>query len=216
MKSLLLFIFIFYLTSCNETVKPNHKVVDSHNYKKTYYSSGQLKELISLNSESIKEGLTTFYDSTGRIDSTENYLDGKLNGIKTFYGLDRKIEYHFENDTLYSLHLFDTLENLKYQSPINTSLLEKPFFKLKSGNNYLVENKVDTIEIITKGIPYYNRLIGFYGATYKRISDSSYIVFLNKLVKRNRLVKITIAYINDLEDKSEKPIIYDSILIPIK
>ena len=210
---------MFYLTSCNETVKPNNKVVvDSHIYKKTYYSSGHLKELISLNSDSIKDGRTTFYDSTERIDSTENYLKGKLNGIKTIYGLDRKIEYHFENDTLYSLYLFDTLGNLKYQSPIDQNLLEKPFIKFKSGRDYLLLNKLDTLEIITKGMPPYNRVLTFSkGSNSTRLNDSTYSVFTtNKMRKQNKIITIVISYVDDIEDENEKPNIFDTVFIATK
>ncbi len=208
---------MLYLTGCNDSVKTNNKVVDSHIYKKTYYSSGRLKELILLNSDSIKDGLTTFYDSTGRIDSTENYLKGTLNGIKTFYGSDRKIEFHFENDTLYSIELFDTLGNLKYQSPVDPKLVKKPHVKLQSGRSYLPKDVLDTILITTKGIPPYNRVISFIGVTQTKTSDSSFsIVSSSKMVRRYKTMTIIISYTNDIEDKLAKPVFVDSVFIPIK
>ena len=209
---------MFYLTSCNETVKTNNKIVsDSHISKKTYYPSGQLKELVALSYDGIKDGLTTFYDSTGRIDSTENYLKGKLNGIKTFYGLDRKIEYRFENDTLYSMYLFDTLGNLKYQSPIDPNLLEKPFIKFKSGRDYLLIDKIDTFEIITKGIPPYNRVLSFRNSNQTKLNDSTFSIFTtNKMFKKNKMITIVISYMQDIEDENEKPIIFDSVFIVTK
>jgi len=217
MKSLLFLIPVFYLTGCNGTTEINQKGSDTIIHKKAYYSTGQLKELISLNRDSVKDGLTTFYDSLGKIDSTENYQNGILNGIKTFYGLDRKIEYYFITGALYSLKVFDTLGNLKYQSPVDPTLVKKPYVKLQSGRSYLPKDALDTIVIITKGIPPYNRVIGFMGATQTKISDSSFsIVSSSKMLRKYKFMTIIISYTNDIEDELAKPVFVDSAFIPIK
>ena len=217
MKPLLLLISVFYLTGCNEATKSNQKSSDTHIYQKTNYSNGQLKEVTSFNQDSVKDGLTIFYDSLGKIDSTENYLIGKLNS-KTFYGLDRKIEYHFQDDTLYSLKLFDTLGKLNYQSPIDPTLVKKPYVKLLSGRSYLPKDVIDTIVIITKGIPPYNRVISFIGTTTQtKISDSSFIISSSsKMIRKYKFITVIISYINDIEDELKKPVIVDSTFILLK
>lgn len=64
----------------NGKIVPNKKVKD-------YYINDVLQFEGYLNSESpdVLNGLTKWYDSKGRLESTKNFLNGKLHGKNTYY-----------------------------------------------------------------------------------------------------------------------------------
>lgn len=204
-------------TSCFRRERTN---TTNHILKKTNYLSGKVRHIISFSSNNILDSTSVFYNETGTIDSTVNYLNGKRNGAKYFFYNDTTIIDDFHNDTLEKHSIYDSAHVLIYQCPINLESVSKTKFWFSSGRNYFDQSKTDTINIINKGLPFFNKGIGFKGVNYIRITDSSYAIKKSPKLNDLKELKIFVQVYQSMGDIPEfpatKPILFDSLNIEVK
>ena len=213
MRLLFAYSFLYFLlTSCNHPKSEDKNIV-----LRTFYSTARVKQIISLNKDSVKDGISFYFDEDGYIDSSVEYKNGKLNGIKNKYYKDYGIySYEYKNDILIYHKVFDTLNVLKYQTPLDVKNIGKTKFNFKSNRNYFDQDKSDTITIINNGLPNYNRGISFTGAIISRIDDNSYKISTSKHYDNLKEIKLKVSIYQHLGDTTEVPIIFDTLTIPAK
>ena len=94
------------------------------------------------------------------------FLNGTLDGLRKLYYADYGIyTYQYKKGLLSKSKFYDTLNILRYESPLDLKSIAKMTYNFSSNRSYFDQDKVDTITIITKGLPYYNRGISITGAT---------------------------------------------------
>jgi hypothetical protein len=177
MKSLLassigFFIFLIII-SC--IIKTNSEL-PKHILKKKYYQSGKIKQVIAYNLKGLKDSTSNYYNKYGHIDSTINYTNGRLNGnSREYYSNETKIRlYH--NDNLVSICIYNSKNLLEYKSPLDTNLIQNVKYKFLSGRDYLNKSKIDTMVLITEGVPVANRVITIIGALISQLNDTTYMI----------------------------------------
>ena len=80
------------------------------------------KQKISVDKSGIKNGVSEYYNTKGKLDSTVTYKDGKLNGLKTFFYTEDDIFYSdYVNDSLIRQRILSKSGLVKYESPYDTS-----------------------------------------------------------------------------------------------
>ncbi|MBL0145409.1 MAG: hypothetical protein IPP48_06280 [Chitinophagaceae bacterium] len=213
MRQFLSYSFIyFFLTSCTQPKQDEKNII-----VKTFYSTARIKEILSLNKDSLKDGICFYFNEDGYLDSSVEYKTGKLDGIKNKYYPDYGIySYEYKNDTLICHKMYDTLNELKYQTPLDIKSIGKTEFYFKSNRNYFDQDKVDTITIINSGLPYYNRGISITGAIISRITDREYSIRTSKHFDDLKEIKIQVFIKQHLGDTTEVPFIFDTFSIPVK
>jgi hypothetical protein len=188
--------------------KPANRVI-----KKTYYPSGKIATAIAYNKDGLKDSLSNYYDTIGNIDSTINYANGKLDGIATTYYGDRTEVRLYKADILLNLSIYDAENVLEYKMPLDTTLIKKARFRFTSGRNYFDKNEIDTLILVTEGVPLGNRTISISGASMLHLNDTSYIIRSPK--KQNGdsvIIHIGIGYsAYDSDDSTNNSMIYQSI-----
>ena len=200
------------MSSCTQPKQGTKNII-----VKTFYSTARVKEIISLDKDSVKDGISFYFDEYGYIDSSVEYKSGKLNGVKNKYYPDYGIySYEYKNDTLIFHRVYDTLNELKYQTPLDIKSIGKTKYYLKSNRNYFDQDKRDTITIVNSGLPNYNRGFSFTGAIFSRINDNVYSIRTLKHYDDLKEIKIKVLIFQHLGDTTEVPIIFDSLSIPIK
>ena len=207
-------LLLFNVIACNTN---RNQDKETHILKKTFYSNGKLKEVISYNTKNQKDSTSTYYIEFGNSDSTLNYMDGTL--TKVIYNLNAVYKDLYKNNLLIRRNIYDTMNILKYSSPLNTSNISKTKFWFKSGRVFFDQNKTDTITIINTGLPYYNRGIGFKGVIFSRLTDTSYILRKDIKFKKLKEIKIYVLVYQNLGEFPEVSTIgqlFDSISIPLK
>ncbi len=165
----------------------------------------------------VKNGECFYFDEDGNIDSSVTFLNGKLDGVRKLYHLSYgTYTYEYKNGLLSKYKFYDTLDILRYESPLNLKSIAKTTYKFKSNRNYFDQDKIDTITIINDGLPYYNRGISIIGALFSRYNEESYIIKTSKHFKDLKEIKIKVEIFQHLGDSTEIPILFDSISIPAK
>lgn len=200
------------MSSCTQTKQEDKNII-----VKSFYSTARVKEILSLNKDSIKNGISFHFNEDGYLDSSVEYKNGKLNGIKNKYYPDYGIySYEYRNDTLIYHKVYDTLGELKYQTPLDLAKIGKTTYYLRSKRNYIDMGKGDTITIINNGLPYYNRGVSFTGVLFSRINENEYGLRTLNLGDPLKEIKIRISIFQHLGDTTEVPIVFDSLAIPVK
>ena len=92
----------------------------------------------------------------------------------------------------------------------------KTQISFKSNRNYFDQDKGDTMTIITKGLPIMNRLISTDGAFCREIDENSCVIKTSKHYDDLKEITLKIFFMNHPGDRSEVPVLYDSIVIPAK
>ncbi|MBN8835644.1 MAG: hypothetical protein J0I09_00140 [Sphingobacteriia bacterium] len=202
----------FFLTSCTQPNNDNKNIII-----KTFYSTARVKEIISLNNDSLKDGISFYFNKGGYIDSSVEYKNGKLNGVKNKYYADYGIySYEYKDDRLIYYKVYDTLNKLKYQTPLDIKSIGKTKYYFKSNRNYFDQDKVDTITIINSGLPSYNRSILFSNAIISPINDNEYQIRAPERNSNLKEIKLKVSIFQHLGDTTEAPIIFDTLLIPVR
>ena len=213
MRQFLGYSFLYFcLTSCNQPKQENKNIIVT-----TFYSTARVKEILTLNKDSVKDGISFYFDEDGFMDSSVEYKNGKLNGIKNKYYADYGIySYEYKNDTLICHKVYDTLNELKYQTPLDIKNIGKTKFYFKSNRNYFDQDTGDTITIINSRLPNYNRGISFTGAIISRINDNEYGIRTSKHYDDLKEIKLKVSIFQHLGDTTEVAMIFDTLSIPAK
>ena len=169
MKTLLLYIALLsILTQCGQKQSGKNFIV------KNYYNNGEIKDSLTFNAGTLKDGKCFYYDDHGNLDSIVTFLNGKRNGLKSKYFGEYGIHtYNYKNDSLIEERNYDTLNNLTYVAPLNVKKLPKTYFRLLSNRTFLTQKNTDTIELINLDLPPFNRGITILGATFRDLKKAN-------------------------------------------
>ena len=210
--SFIYIILVFGLTNCNHSTKSDKNIIQTN-----FYSTAKVKSIISLNSDSVKNGECFYFDEDGYIDSSVTFLNGTLDGLRKLYYADYGIyTYEYKKGLLSKSKFYDTLNILRYETPLDLKSIAKMTYNFSSNRSYFDQDKVDTITIITKGLPYYNRGISIIGALFTRNDAESYIIKTSKHSNDLKEIKIKVEIFQHLGDTTEIPILFDSLSIPVR
>ena len=122
------------------------------------------------------------------------------------------------NDTLVSHNWYDSAGILKYTTPIDLSKISKTKIRFLSGRNYFDKTKIDTLEILNDNLPFHNRGVLMSGSQCIFISENLYKVKALKDIRQTpKDLKLYVNIYDKVEDSIRyPPIIFDSIIIPVK
>ena len=174
--------------------------------------------MISYNIDGLKDSVSEYYDEDGYLDSSINYINGKINGIKLYYEDGGTFENLYKNDSLISKNWYDSSDVLKYSLPVNITNVSHTTIKFSSGRNYFDPNKTDTLELFNKGLPPFNRSITVSkGISLKHLSgDSSYLITCSDKFKNLKEIKIVIGIVQNLEHPLSNEVKFDSVYIKVR
>ena len=81
-------------------------IVACNSSQKTYYDTGELKEIIEVNKEGMKHGKYKRFSITGNLSETSGFVNGNQHGIRTLYFESGTIESEskFENGKMDGYH----------------------------------------------------------------------------------------------------------------
>lgn len=206
---LIAIITVFLFTECNDTNTSDIK-------KTTLYSNGIVKNVLSLTRSGIKNGECIYYDKYGTKDSSVIYSNGIKNGLKKVYSSYGRYENFYKNGVLINHKEYNSLNVLKYETPLNIKSLSKTTYKLLSNRNYLDKHKTDTIVIINKTLPTYNRAIGIIGPLSRPLGDDSFIIGKTDHFHDFKFLKIYIRVHQNTGDSTEIPTPLDTLNIKVK
>lgn len=181
---------------------------------KEYYPNGKIKSSSEMSSDSILNGLTTWFDSTGAKIGEQLYLNGKLNGLtKSFYGngqIAKETEY--SNDSVVKEKEFNIDGTFLYQFPIDKKDIGATKVIIANNTrNYFRKNTADTVEVFAKNLPMTNKIISVKNAKFRAIGKDKYIL---TPLDKSHSVKIIIQLKKHKDDETYTPI--DSTEIEIK
>ena len=210
----LTFIFLIFLCgiSCNHT-----KNGDCNFIKTEFYPTGKIRDILSLDSREIKNGQSFFFNEYGFLDSSLTFSNGTLEGLKKIYYDNETDVYEYKNGSLIKHFVYDSLNVLKYETPLDIKKVGITHIAFSNHRNYFDTSKVDTFTITTEGLPAYNRGLMVAGATIERVkNDSTFTLKINSYLKASKKVKIWITARQDIRDTTENAITIDSAIIPMK
>ena len=214
-SGLLLFLLIFISCTNSPSIKRTQEV--QHKVKKIFYSPGKLKQLISYNLDGLRDSISEYYNRDGYLDSSMNYSNGKLNGIKFYYENGGTFKNIYRSDSLIQQNWYDSTDILKYSLPVSIATVSKTRIKFSSGRDYFDTTKTDTIEFFNKGLPPFNRMVTISkGISLKHLNDSSYIIKLSPNSEALREIKVVTAIAQNFENPLSNQILFDSIYINVK
>ena len=210
----LTFIFLIFLcsTSCN-----NSKKADCNFIKTEFYSTGKIRDILSLDSHGVKNGLSFYFNGYGFLDSSLTFSNGILEGLKKIYYDNETDVFEYKNGNLIKRFIYDSLNNLKYETPLDIKKIGITHVAFSNHRNYFDTSKVDTFTITTEGLPLYNRGMTVSGATIQHgKNDSTFTIKINNHFKVSKQIKLWITVRQNIDDSTEVSTIIDSTLIPIK
>jgi hypothetical protein len=181
-----------------------------HILKEKYYQSGKIKAIIAYNNMGLKDSISSFYNESGKLDSSIEYSNGKLNGRSTYHNDYRTIIKIYKDNSLICFSAYD-FDDLAYQYPLDTNLFKESKIRLLSGRNYFDKTKSDTLLLVLSGIPRENRMLSIYGGAFIRLSDTTWAIRnSDKLNKDSVIISIGYSYYYN-EDSAIPPTVYKSI-----
>ena len=185
---------------------------------KSYYDNGKLKDSITLNADSLKNGKCFYFDNEGDLDSTVTFLNGKHNGLKSkFFGEYGVYTYNYINDTLVEERNYDTLNRLVYVAPLDVKGLPKTTYTLLSTSTSIDKIKGDTILLINPGLPSFNRGLNITGATFRNLKEeNTFEIRTTKQIDSSKNVIILINIYDRLISEAQIPTRVDTLVIPVK
>jgi hypothetical protein len=215
--STIYFLIICCLFSCNQ---PPIVKETGNTIVKNLYPNGIIKEIISLNKDSVRNGESFYFDENGKMDSSVTFLNGKYNGIKNKYFSEYGIyEYDYINDTAVSKKIYDTLGVLVSIEPLDISKFPPLIAVLSNNKNYVVRNETDTLLLQNDyDIPAFNTAITSIGATFKRLkSNGNDLVFTTSRCSKMGSVTIMFSLYSNIDDeKNNNSLRRDTVSFPIK
>ena len=206
-----IFIIFFCMASCKQSIKD-----DCNRIKTEFYSTGKIQDILSLNNKNLKNGECFYFNKNGFLDSSVTFSDGILQGMKRdFYndgsGIDK-----YDNGSLISHSVYDSSNILIYKTPLDIKTVGKTQIKFFSNRNYVDQNKIDTFSISNAGLPYYNRGISVIGAIIKAVGDTTFSIRTTKHSKELNQIIIKVLARQNISDTTDKGILIDSTVIPVK
>jgi len=204
--------FLFIFLQCRQQPSDKGIVI------KSYYDNGKLKDSITLNTDSLKNGKCFYFDDEGDLDSTVTFLNGKRNGLKSkFFGEYGVYTYNYINDTLFEERNYDTLNRLIYIAPLDVNNLPKTTYKLLSNSASVDKIKGDTISLITPGLPSFNRGLNIIGATFRNLKEeNTYEIRTTKQIDSSKNVFILVKIYDRWIGEDQIPTRIDTLIIPVK
>src|SRR6185312_8223913 len=207
----LIYIIYFSLTSCNQS-----KEFDCNFIKTEFYPTGKIQDILSLNEKNIKNGECFYFNEYGFLDSSVTFSNGTLKGLKRIYYVNETDTYEYDNGNLISHCIYDSLNALKYKTPLDIKKIGITHIAFSNQRNYFDTSKIDTFTITTEGLPLYNRGLTVSGATIEHgKNDSTFTIRINHHFKVSKQIKLWITVRQNIDDSTEIPTIIDSTLIPI-
>ncbi|HVX26420.1 MAG TPA: hypothetical protein VHB70_08770 [Parafilimonas sp.] len=214
MKNILILVITIICTSTFAQTKDSLEAA--------YYSNGQVKEKGNFNKAGLKDGEFIYYDSNGNIDSSITFEKGKLNGLKkVYYSNDDIFYFDYHNNKLRSHKIYDSANNLKYESPLDIKNIPKTTYHFTSGRDFYKQGETDTL-IINSDVPYLNENVYFPGAIVKSVGKYSWEIQAWKAQPNSTNGKMVID-INqfiveafETATKKSKLLRHEVILVPIK
>ena len=178
MKYFLIYLLLFFTSSCNDTTLKNH----------------------SETSRSVSNDTITKYT-----DTTYNGMGGVFKDI-------------YLDDSLVSHNWYDSAGVLRYTTPIDLKKISKTKIRFLSGRNYFDITKIDTLEILNDNLPFNNRGVLMEGSQCFYISENLYkLKALKDITQTPKQLKLYIHIYDNLEDSTRhRPIIFESVFIPVK
>lgn len=185
---------------------------------KSYYDDGKLKDSITLNADSLKNGKCFYFDNAGNLDSTVTFLNGKHNGLKSkFFGENGVYTYDYVNDTLIEEKDYDSLKRIIYIAPLDVNNLPKTTYSLLSHSTSIDKIKGDTISIINPGLPSFNREFNITGATLRDLkAANTYEIRTTKQINYLKKVFILVQIYERWIGEAQIPTRIDTLIIPVK
>lgn len=202
-------VYIFCLTNCNQA---DIRVIK----KKTFYANGKIKNVLSLTPDSIKDGECIYFDEYENKDSSVTFSNGILDGLKQVYSKYGHYTDVYKNGILINHKEYDSLNVLKYETPLNINNLSKTTYKFASNRTYLDKNKTDTLVIINESVPTYNRGIEIVGPLSQPLGDDSFIIGATNHFHDFKILKIFVKLYQHTGDSTEIPTTLDTIRITVK
>ena len=159
----------FFITLCSKA-QTNDSALIKH------YPNGTIKEIGYQDKNGLKTGEFKYYSDNGNLDSSSMFKNGKLNGVtKVFYSEDDIFYFEYQNNSLISHKIYDSLGKLKYESPLPYKSIPKTKFRFASGRSFYDHSKTDTL-IVNDNIPFMNQYIYFPGARVIPLNHYSWII----------------------------------------
>ncbi len=93
LRTLRISLLLIILFACN---------ANKENAVKTFYKGGNIKEILVVTNDSVRNGTYKGYYERGNIQEVSDYVDGKLNGIRKFFYEDGKVKgiENYQNDKM--------------------------------------------------------------------------------------------------------------------
>ena len=210
MRPLLFFILTLGLTNCQQS-----KNIDCNTIKTEFYSTGKIKNIVSLNSENFKNGECFYFNEYGFLDSSMTFSNGILQGLKRIFYENETDIFKYNKGRLISFSVYDSSNVLEYQTPLNIAKVGKTVLKFFSNRDYFDRNKEDTFTISNAGLPLANRRFSVQGGAIEHLRDSTFSIKPSKLLKDSNRIIIKVFARRNLSD-SEYGILIDSVVLPVK
>ena len=208
--SLLLFL-VLGLTNCNQSKER------SCNFIKTeLYETGKIKTLLSVNSSNIRNGECFYFGETGFLDSSVTFSNDILEGLKKIFYDVETYTYEYHNGHLIKSCVYDSLNVLKYQTPLDIKKIGKTQLNFFSKQNFIEQNKVDTFTIANAGLPPYNRSLAVIGAVINSINDHTFTIRTSKHTTNLKPVTLWVKARQNISDSTDRGVLVDSITIRVK
>jgi hypothetical protein len=172
---------------------------------KSFYTNRPTKKYITENVDSLFAAI----NSNEKLlpDSIVTYKNGKRNGPAMILIADG-----FKDDRIYKYgriiyeRLMDSDSQIKFLFPLDTAQLEKTVIKISGDKDYISRSGTDTITIVNKTLPPYNRGVAVSGAMVSYLDANSYkIRLITKNGKSQKTVIFRVQIFNSPMGKSTRP-----------
>ena len=204
-------LIILFLTNCKQ------KKIQEHHIQTKFYSTARVKEILVLNYQNVKDGKCFYFDENGYLDSTVEYSNGIVEGYKNkYYEKYGRYSYEYKNGIQVKERFYDTLDVLRYETPLDMRGISKTEIYINSNKNYIDRNHGDTVRIINKGLPSYNRELLIDEGSIQRLDQDTYIIKPNKDHPKRGEFNLIISVRQNLSDSTEKSIPFDTTIIKVK
>lgn len=169
--ALLIFFFTFFLYKPGVSQTRLSEV-------RAYFSNGKVIHYVSGNADSLIKVIVS--DPGPLPDSVMTYSGKQLDGPALLLFEDgSRNEQRYSKDEIIAERLTNAQNELLYLFPFDTLNLEKTKILISGGKDFISRNTYDTITILNKTIPKYNRMIFVSGASIINIGGASYLVHVN-------------------------------------
>lgn len=207
----LICIIYFSLTSCNQSKKDNCNFI-----KTQFYPTGKIQNILSLKSDTIKNGECFYFNEYGFLDSSVTFSNNILQGLKRIYYDNETDTYDYSNGRLISHCVYDSLNDLVYKTPLDINKVGKTQINFFSKRIYFDQDKKDTFTITNEGLPPYNRSLSVTGAIIEHLYDTTFSIRTSKHYADLKKIIIKVSARQNISDTTENGVLIDSIVMPVR